>query len=488
MITWMQKNNKWLIITVWISTISFVGAGFLGWGSYNYSNSSNSVASINGGDVSFEEFQLEYNNIYSRYKEILGDKFNDKMAKEFNIRKIAYDNTIQKNILLQYANSLGLNTLDDEIIKSLIDTEYFQENGTFSKSKYIEVLSNNRRKPFEYENILKKDILLRKIQDILNIKPTNVEIENFSNLIFLKDKIYIKILNSSNNEVFAKNEDVKKFWEDNQNVYMSDKSYKLKILKIKVPSTIPSNKEINTYFNENNYEFVKKDGKLKSKKEAREDIIKAINIRKTKRIAFKKYLKIKKNQEKIKNEELIYENELDFTDDIITKLKNLDNGKVLKPFLNKNKFFVIRLINKYEPKVLDYKMIKSSVKKDYELKLKRADIKDQAIKEFDNFKGKYIGYVSTDSYDKIIGLDNNEARTFLSQLFKVQAKKGYIQINEDKIVLYNIIDSKLGIYDSNNTNMVKNRLIQLENNILMNNLIDKLSKEYKIESKLNIEE
>jgi len=77
---------------------------------------------------------------------------------------------------------------------------------------------------------------------------------------------------------------------------------------------------------------------------------------------------------------------------------------------------------------------------------------------------------------------------FLSQLFKVQAKKGYIQINEDKIVLYNIIDSKLGIYDSSNTNMVKNRLIQLENNILMNNLIDKLSKEYKIESKLNIEE
>ena len=36
MITWMQRHKKWLVITIWISTIAFVGAGFVGWGSYEY--------------------------------------------------------------------------------------------------------------------------------------------------------------------------------------------------------------------------------------------------------------------------------------------------------------------------------------------------------------------------------------------------------------------------------------------------------------------
>ena len=36
MITWMQRHKKWLVITIWISTIAFVGAGFVGWGSYKY--------------------------------------------------------------------------------------------------------------------------------------------------------------------------------------------------------------------------------------------------------------------------------------------------------------------------------------------------------------------------------------------------------------------------------------------------------------------
>ncbi|WP_416829360.1 SurA N-terminal domain-containing protein, partial [Helicobacter ganmani] len=46
MIGWMQKHKKYLIITIWISTIAFVGAGFVGWGSYSFSSTSNAVAVV----------------------------------------------------------------------------------------------------------------------------------------------------------------------------------------------------------------------------------------------------------------------------------------------------------------------------------------------------------------------------------------------------------------------------------------------------------
>ena len=55
MITWMQRHKKWLVITIWISTIAFVGAGFVGWGSYEYGKQGGVVAVVGDREVSVEE-------------------------------------------------------------------------------------------------------------------------------------------------------------------------------------------------------------------------------------------------------------------------------------------------------------------------------------------------------------------------------------------------------------------------------------------------
>ena len=54
MITWMQKHRKWLVITIWISTIAFVGAGFVGWGAYDFNLArSSSAAKVGGEKIAF---------------------------------------------------------------------------------------------------------------------------------------------------------------------------------------------------------------------------------------------------------------------------------------------------------------------------------------------------------------------------------------------------------------------------------------------------
>ena len=54
MISWMQKHRKYLVITIWISTIAFVGAGFVGWGSFDYGSMSGDVAKVGKVKVSKE--------------------------------------------------------------------------------------------------------------------------------------------------------------------------------------------------------------------------------------------------------------------------------------------------------------------------------------------------------------------------------------------------------------------------------------------------
>ena len=42
----MQRHKKYLIVTIWISTIAFIGAGFVGWGQYSYGDKSSGTKGL----------------------------------------------------------------------------------------------------------------------------------------------------------------------------------------------------------------------------------------------------------------------------------------------------------------------------------------------------------------------------------------------------------------------------------------------------------
>lgn len=97
MITWMQRHKKWLVITIWISTIAFVGAGFVGWGSYNYGSKGSVVATIGNKEINFEELNKEYSSLYGQYAQLFGDSFNQELAKQLRLEDIALSQLLQKN-------------------------------------------------------------------------------------------------------------------------------------------------------------------------------------------------------------------------------------------------------------------------------------------------------------------------------------------------------------------------------------------------------
>ena len=90
MITWMQRHKKWLVITIWISTIAFVGAGFVGWGSYDYGSKGGVVATVGNKEISVEEYQQEYSNLYNQYSQIFGASFNKELAEQLRLKDVAF--------------------------------------------------------------------------------------------------------------------------------------------------------------------------------------------------------------------------------------------------------------------------------------------------------------------------------------------------------------------------------------------------------------
>ena len=70
MIGLMQKRKKYVMIIIWVSSIAFLGAGFVGWGSYNFSSTSNAVAVVGTYKITPERLQREYARLYNMYNQI----------------------------------------------------------------------------------------------------------------------------------------------------------------------------------------------------------------------------------------------------------------------------------------------------------------------------------------------------------------------------------------------------------------------------------
>jgi len=487
MITWMQRHKKWLVITIWISTIAFVGAGFVGWGSYDYGSKGGAVAAVGDREVSVEEYQREYSSLYEQYAKVFGNEFNQEMADKLKLREAAYNMVVQKNLILSFADDLGLDVTETEVAKQLVQIPGFIKNGKFDKETYIKVLNQNRTKPKIFEAQLKRDLLLQKVESIFKISAQKAEVENLNKLLFSEDDISIKILDSNNINVNITDDEVKKYWESNKENYKSQPAVSIEYDKISLVSQTFSDEEISSYYKNFRTDFKKEDGKIKTLEEAKNDIVKALNVKATKKVALKKYLKLKKGEEKFLNKGTIYESKLSYGEENNKKVIGSIPGDLIKPFLVGDEYVIVKVVNKIPPKALAFEKAKDLAKVDYAKVARGIELENIANKELKNFNGTNIGYVARDSFDKIEGLQPQEALTFLNKLFSSTQKEGKISL-EDKVVLYKINDTRLASYNASKDEAVKTTINNLLNQELMSNLVKNLENRYEVQSNINFEE
>ena len=445
MITWMQRHKKWLVITIWISTFAFVGAGFVGWGSYKYGTSSSSVATVGKKEIKISDLQNEYNSLYSKYQNAFGEAFNQEMAKQFKLKEAAYTAVIQKFTLLNYADELGLYATDKEIAKYLVQIPAFIKNGKFDKNIYLAVLKQNRTNPTDFEHQIGNDLLINKIQLILNSDVTTSEINNFAKLNSIQDRVSINIVKTADLKIDSSTQQLKKYWEQNKNNYKSLESYKIAVTKVKIDND-----------------------KKASKKEA-----------------LKKYLKLKKDKLKFDETLTIDQNSDLFISANLKKISNATVSKVLKPLEDKNDFIIVKLLKKYPSKALPFDKVSTLVSSDYNIDKKHKLLKETVQKLTNNFTGYDIGFVSKNKKKNIEGLSEDETQQLITHIASSPIAINSLML-ENKAIVYKITDSSFLDNNISNNENLKNTLKSIKNNEILSSLLKQLQNRYEIKSNMKV--
>jgi peptidyl-prolyl cis-trans isomerase D len=182
MLSSLRKFSETIVAKIFIALIAL---SFVFWGINDFfrSSYSNSVAEIDGEEISFNQFISEFNKII-RNNNIQSEK----IAIKNNIHIIAVSNIVSEKLLKIHAKKLGV-LIDDTIIAIEIKNSHeFKDKEIFSRTKYEKFLLERNINSKILEDQINKNLKKKIITDsITGYTPNNIKISE----TILKNKINI---------------------------------------------------------------------------------------------------------------------------------------------------------------------------------------------------------------------------------------------------------------------------------------------------------
>jgi len=481
MITWMQRHKKYLIVTIWISTIAFVGAGFVGWGQYSYGDKAGAVAKVGDVEITMGELQKAYSRIYSQYNQMFQGNFDEEKAKAFGLQRQALQQLTNQALILNLAQEYDLRISDQELLQEITSQEYFFKDGRFDKTIYKETLSRSNLSSKEYEQEMKKQLLIQKVFSLLPVEVNQNESEILNTVMSIADKIEYKVLDDSNISVDVSDEVLKPFWENQKNNFMTEVSYNLSYIKQEKVSNEYSQADIEEYYAKNKNSLKDPDGKIIPLDMAKNLVEERLNAKATKDLALRTYIAFKKR--KLEDESQIQKITISqtnnpFSQEVLQKVSSLSiTSPFLKPIEVDGEFFTFELLKVNASQTKTFDQAKDQVTAIFVAEKKKEKLFNLASESLPNFTGVKTDFISNTDAEKISLLNKDEANEFLMKLFNAQNKNGTISLASGKLVIYNILEQKL----LNKTHEDTDSMKRLKSTIFSAGLMKNLSKKYKTE-------
>ena len=483
MITWMQRHRKYLVITIWISTFAFIGAGFVGWGQYNYGDKAGAVAKVGDISISQREWQQAYSRLYEQYNQVFQGKFDEKQAESFGLKQQALRQSIDKALILNLANSYNLEVTKDELSKLIVSQKNFYDNGRFSKELYIKVLKQNHINVTEYEDDLRQSILIQKVMSLFQSEPLELEKKVITTAQSIADKVEYKVLDANDITIDTAEEKLKVYWQSHQQNYMSAPSYTIAYITQEQLATQPDEAAITEYYNAHRTEFIDSEGKILDQAAAKDAVIAAIDAKATNKQALRSYIAFKKDKldssVPVQNATISQDQNL-FGSDILSEVAGMNpTSPYLKPRKVGEQYVVIKLVSSNPAVPKSFEAAKADVLVDYTKEQSAIKLQELANSMLQEFTGEQSDYITQTSNTALKGLSDNETQKFVADLFSATQSKGFIPVSESKIVLFKIIDQKIDAAEDADQ---ATQVARLKSSIFNAALIKLLESKYKIES------
>lgn len=222
----MRKNLKSLAPVLWGVIIAFIISIFAVWGGagrLGESRNSNTIATIGNKKISADTYIQNLRQRLEMFKEDYKE-LDANFIQQLNIPQQVLEQIIQRTILSQKAEELGIRASDEEISEKVKSFPVFQKEGKFvGFEEYKQILDWNRISASEFEASLINDIIVQKTILVLTAGTTVSEEELFENYKKTTESAQLEYILLENSKMELMEEpgsiELRKFFAENQEKY-----------------------------------------------------------------------------------------------------------------------------------------------------------------------------------------------------------------------------------------------------------------------------
>ena len=227
-----NKSKGWVAYVV----VGFITIPFALFGIQDYvSGSSNaSIATVDGEDVDINVYYQELNTQQRNLQQQLGAAYSQEIDNA--LKQTLIDSMINEKLLENFANSLDVVTLDDEVRSVIEMNQAFIVDGKFSEDRYSQLLRLNSYSPAGYEiaqsKALTRDQIKRNLSGSAFISST--QIKQLNDLASQQREVSYIALNTSDYEsqVSVSQSEISDYFNENRSSFIESRKVKVDFVEL----------------------------------------------------------------------------------------------------------------------------------------------------------------------------------------------------------------------------------------------------------------
>ena len=160
------RAGKWLTYIIF----GLIIISFSLWGVESYIKNIGrgaAMASVDGADISRDEFNTAYRNQVDQMREMLGQNFNPAMVDNPQAKAGVLEGVVNRRLLAATAKKVGLTVTDEQLRKTIEAIPAFQDNGKFSLTRYQTYARNRGMTETMFEEQIRQDGVLQQMRDAI---------------------------------------------------------------------------------------------------------------------------------------------------------------------------------------------------------------------------------------------------------------------------------------------------------------------------------
>ena len=250
-----NKSKGWVAyLIVGLITVPFALFGIQ---DYVSRSANNSIATVDGEDIDINIYYQELNTQQRNLQQQLGAAYTQEI--DDAIKQTLLDSMINEKLIENYANSLDIVTLDDEV-KSVIElNQAFLVDGEFSQDRYSQLLRLNSYSPAGYELAQSKSLTREQIKRNLSGSAfmSSIQIDQLNDLASQQREVSYIALNANNylDQVSVSKDQISDYFNENRSSFIEGRKVKVDFVELTLDTMdepdSPTNDDLQSLYDDN---------------------------------------------------------------------------------------------------------------------------------------------------------------------------------------------------------------------------------------------